>query len=169
MPDKLSAQGNLKGDLNERVVSDLLWPFLWEGKRACPQLWKALGWNGVRAFNGLGCSKRNLCFHPKRCSFIPREATSIPSTTLPTPILISGHVLPPFHLPPASTQSLPCPFRGRASPPRQSYRGLSACCAGWRLASCHADRGRWQHKGTGQSERHCVETSHCTMILLCLF
>lgn len=31
-----------------------------------------------------------------------------------------------FHLPPASTQALPCPFKGRALPPRQIYHGLCA-------------------------------------------
>lgn len=132
----------------------VVWPFLWEGKRAFPQLCKGPGWNREweRLIIGFGCHKRNLCFCPQRCSFGTSDALSISGTALPTPILTSGQVFPPqspfsffFNLYTCFTLSL----QARRIAPWD--RAPMSCLWGW--ASGHFGRTMWQHKGAGQLGR----------------
>lgn len=84
-----------------------------------------------------------------------------PQAQASTPNLGSGQVLPlqsRFLSSSSLYTGLRCSFRGRASPPRQSYR-----C----LASCHADMAMWQHKGAGQSERQRTDIPSHSHFVFC--
>lgn len=95
-----------------------------------------MGWE--RLIIGLGCHKRNLCFHPPRCSSGTSEATSISGTALPTPIPSSGQVLPP--------QSPFFPFFSL-------WAGFTSSFQPWGIALWdRALRALWVGLGLGQSQ-----------------